>query len=123
MKYIMLLVFTLSGYASAHQWTPTYPELRPSFVPKVYTTQMTLFNAREDVKYYQIEVLDANMEPMDFATPRRIIEVEHTKKVKVDIYIREQDKDKAVYICSKSKLLAGKNTATVVSSRICSKLK
>jgi uncharacterized membrane protein len=84
---------------------------------------MTLFNAREDVNYYEIEVLDANMEPMDFATPRRIIEVEHTKKVKVDIYIREQDKDKTVYICSKSKLLAGKNTATVVSSRICSKLK
>lgn len=119
--FILMLMF--GGYASAHQWLPTYPKLQRSFVPEIYVTQLELFNSRSDVEYYQINVYDKDFNSVKFATPSRTIRVEHNKKVKVDVYIREEDIDKAVYICSLSKLLPGKGTATIVSSRICSKIK
>lgn len=124
MKYVIaVLVFILSGQATAHQWTPTYPKLRPSFVEGIYTTRLRLFNGRRDVEYYEIQVLDKEMNGVTFATKERIVKVDYLKSLEVDVYIREQDKSKALYVCSKSKLLAGNDTATVVSSRICSKLK
>lgn len=124
MRYIMLaLMIMIGGYANAHQWLPTYPKLEPSFVQGIYMTQLELFNSRRDVEYYQINVYDKDFNPIKFATPSRTIRVEHNKKAKVDVYIREEDKDKAVYICSTSKLLPGKGTATIVSSKICSKIK
>jgi hypothetical protein len=43
--------------------------------------------------------------------------------MKVDVYIRDEDKDRAVYVCSLSKLLPTKEAVTIVSSRICSKIK
>lgn len=119
--FILMLMF--GGYASAHQWLPTYPKLQRSFVPGIYVTQLELFNSRSDVEYYQINVYDKDFNSVKFATPSRTIRVEHNKKAKVDVYIREEDIDKAVYICSLSKLLPGKGTATIVSSRICSKIK
>lgn len=121
--FVMMLGLFISGYVSAHQWTPTYVKMTPSFVKGIYSTRLKLFNKREDVEYYEIQVLDAEMKGVTFATKERIVRVEHLKSLEVDVYIREQDIQNAVYICSKSKLLAGKNTATVVSSRICSKIK
>lgn len=124
MRYIMLaLILTLGGYANAHQWLPTYPKLERSFVPGVWYTTLELFNSRKDVEYYQISVLDKDMQPVKFASRNRLVNVPYTKRVKVDVYIREEDKDRAVYICSLSKLFPGKETATVISSRICSKIK
>lgn len=124
MKFVIaVLAVLLSGQATAHQWTPTYPQLKPSYVEGIYSTRLKLFNGRRDVSYYEIQVLDENMNGVMFATNERVIRVEYLKTAEVDVYIREQDIDAAVYICSKSKLLAGNDTATVVSSRICSKLK
>lgn len=114
---------TLGGQAHAHQWLPTYPELRQSYVQNILVTTLELFNVRKDVEYYEISVLDENMNPVKFATPEEIINVKYLKKKKVDVYIRKQDKDKAVYVCSRSKLLAQESSATVISSRICSKIK
>jgi len=124
MKFVIaILAVLLCGQATAHQWTPTYPELKPSYVEGIYSTRLKLFNGRRDVSYYEIQVLDENMNGVIFATNERVIRVDYLKTTEVDVYIREQDIDTAVYICSKSKLLAGNGTATVVSSRICSKLK
>jgi len=124
MRYIMMTVMlTLSGYASAHQWMPTYPELRPSYVTGVLTTKMELFNSRNDVKYYEILVYDKDFNPMRFATQEKIVEVGYLKRKNIDVYIREEDRDKVTYICSKSKLLKGTGSVTRVSSRICSKIK
>ena len=124
MKFVIaILAILLSGQATAHQWTPTYPVLKPSYVEGIYSTRLKLFNGRRDVSYYEIQVLDENMNGVMFATNERVIRVDYLKTAEVDVYIREQDIDTAVYICSKSKLLAGNGTATVVSSRICSKLK
>lgn len=124
MRYIMTVVMlTLSGYASAHQWLPTYPNLEQSYVPGILKVEMELFNARKDVRFYELLVYDASFQPMRFASTERIIEVGYLKRKNVEIFIREQDRSKVTYICSKSKLLKGVETATVVSSRICSKIK
>ena len=124
MRYIMtLLLFLYGGYASAHQWTPTYPTLELSYVPNIYRTRMELFNSREDVQYYELGVFDADMNAVPFAAAERIIQVDYLSKKSVDIFVRKQDRDRAVYICSKSKLLKGTESATLIASRICSKVK
>ena len=123
MRFVMLLLLFCSVGVQAHQWTPTYPKLIPSYVDGVLTTQLELFNSRSDVGYYEIGVFDEDMNPVKFATAERIIPVDHLRRVKVDIFIREQDRDKAVYICSKSKHPKDTGTKTLIASRICSKIK
>lgn len=124
MRYIMLAVMmSLCGYASAHQWTPTYPKLERSYVDGILQVTMELFNSRKDVKYYEILVYDSEFNPVKFAVQERIVEVQYLKRKSIDVFIREQDRDVATYVCSKSKLLKGTGTATIVSSRICSKIK
>jgi len=124
MRYIMtLLLFLYGGYASAHQWTPTYPKLESSYVPNVLKVSMRLFNNRKDTQFYELGVFDADMNGMKFATTERIVQVDYLGSKSIDIFIREQDRDKAVYVCSKSKLLKGSESKTMVVSRICSKIK
>ena len=94
-----------------------------SYMTGIVQTQMKIFNTRQDVDYYEVQVLDVNMKELDFATTDRILHVPHLKRKTVDIYIRRTDIDRAVYICSVSKLLVAGNTGASVSSRICSKVK
>jgi hypothetical protein len=120
---MITVMLTLCGYASAHQWLPTYPELKQSYVPGVLKVDMELFNARKDVRFYELLVYDANFEPISFASTEKIVEVNYLKRKNIEIFIREQDRSRVTYICSKSKLLKGTGPATVVSSRVCSKIK
>ena len=113
----------MSGYASAHEFTPTYPKLKNSYVEGVLYTTMTLFNMRKDVEYYEFGVFNAEWEKVPFAMQQKIMRFKHLEKKKVDIYIREKDKEEVVYICSKSKLVVTGTAKTSVSSRICSKVK
>ena len=89
----------------------------------ILVTRMELFNSRNDVEYYELSVFTSDWESVPFATEDRIINVGYLKRKTIEIYIREQDRNKAVYICSKSKLRPNNMQATVVSSRICSKIK
>ena len=124
MKYLLLLLLGLmGGQAYGHQFMPAYPKLEPSYVDGVLVTKMELFNSREDVEYYQLSVFTSEWEPVPFATEDKIINVEYLKRKIIEIYIRQQDRNRAVYICSKSKLRPNNMQATVVSSRICSKIK
>jgi len=124
MRYIMIgVILSLCGHASAHQWIPTYPRLEPSYVEGILKVRMELFNTRKDVKYYEILVYDNEFNPVKFAVQERIIEVRYLKRKSIEVFIREEDRDVARYVCSKSKLLKGTGTATLVSSRICSKIK
>jgi hypothetical protein len=84
---------------------------------------MELFNSRQDVQYYELGVFDADMNSVPFAATERIVQVKYLDRKSIDIYIREQDRSRVVYICSKSKLLKGEGTASLVASRICSKIK
>lgn len=123
MRYVLLALLLVSSNVSAHQWTPTYPEWGTSYVTGILQTRMSLFNTRQDVDYFEIQVLDVNMNPVDFATTDQIIHAPHLKRKSVDVYIRRTDIDRVVFICSISKLLVAGNTGASVSSRICSKVK
>lgn len=115
----MLLV---SPLVNAHQWTPTYPVFNLSYVEGILSTKMSIFNTRKDVDYYEVSVLDKDMNPVDFAVTDKIIHVPHLAKRKVEVYIRKNDLNRVVYICSTSKLLVEGSTGASVSSRICSKV-
>ncbi len=123
MKYLLLFIMLLGNQAFGHQFTPAYPKLEPSYVEGIYVATLELFNSRDDVEYYEFSVFDGNWNPVPFATEERIANIEYLKRKKIEIYIREQDRASAVYICSKSKIKSNNIQATVVSSRICSKIK
>ena len=124
MRFVMTVIgCLLCAQVSAHQWTPTYPKITASFVPGIYQAKMYLFNSRKDVSYYTFEVFDEEFYPVPFATGQRTIQLDYLKKQEVVIYLREADYLKSVYICSRSMILQQDKTSTVVSSRICSKIR
>jgi len=84
---------------------------------------MKLRNARKDVEYYEIQVLDAEMNPLRFAANERIMYVPHLNRKTVDVYIPNNSIPQAVYICSRSKIRKDRQSKTFISSRICSKVK
>lgn len=109
--------------AWAHEFTPAYPTLEPSYMDGILTTKMLLFNRRQDVNYYEISVFDSEWNPVPFATTDKVFEAKYLERKFIDVYIREKDRSRAVYICTKSKLQVDGNNITAVSSRICSKIK
>ena len=125
MKHIILfLVLALGGQQVwAHEFTPAYPTLEQSYIDGVLQTKMLIFNRRNDVNYYEISVFDGEWNPIPFAMTDKIVEVKYLERKYIDIFIREKDKNRAVYICSKSMLKSDGNNVTLVSSRICSKIK
>lgn len=124
MRKLFLLLFALgTQVAVAHQFLPTYPKLEPSFIDGISVTKMELFNSRKDVSYYELGVFDAEWLPVPFATESDIVEVGYLQRKDIQIYIRDKDKQRAVYICTKSKHIEEKSQITLVSSRICSKIK
>ena len=78
----------MCGYASAHQWIPTYPTLKPSYASGLLVTRMELLNSREDVSYYEIGVFDKDFLPVPFATAEKIINLPYLSRKSIDIFIR-----------------------------------
>tara|TARA_R110000850_G_scaffold156948_3_gene281149 strand:- start:423 stop:776 length:354 start_codon:yes stop_codon:yes gene_type:complete len=115
------MCISLSGYA--HEMTPAYFKLKPSYIEDVSVTSMKLFNRRDDVKYYDIEVFTFDWKPIPFASEYKTINIGYNKSKLFDVYIRNNDIDKVVYICTQSKLFKGTNQITLITSRICSKIK
>lgn len=125
MKRIILAI-TLAlgvGAANAHEMTPTYPRLVPSHLDGILKTTMQMFNRRADVEYYEVGVFDEDFKPVPFVTAYNIFKLDYQSQASFDVYIREQDKDRAVYICSRSKVRKDSKTKPAISSRICSKIK
>jgi len=123
-RYLVLVILLLYGHStSAHEFTPTYPDLKQSYMAGVLFSTMTLFNLRKDVTYYEIGVFDENWEKVPFAVQEKLLSVNYLEKVKVDVFIRSKDRKRAVYVCSKSKLLIEGTERTSLESRICSKFK
>ena len=109
--------------AVAHQFTPTYPKFAPSFVDGVLSTKMELFNKRQDAEYYELDVYDANWNTLPFATENKLINIRYLETKPVNVYIRAQDLSRVVYICTESRLQKQDARDTVISSKICSKVK
>lgn len=120
---IILLSGVLSVSAMAHEWTPTYPKLSMSHIENVWTTRMKLFNSRKGIDYYDVSVFDQEWNAVPFAVLMNPMSVKYLETKYIDIYIRDKDKSRAVYICSKSKLYAVDTTKPMLFSRICSKIK
>lgn len=120
--YRYLILAMISFGVNSHQFTPTYPLLQQSHMPNVMKVKMQLLNKREDVSYYELEVLDKDSNPVEFAAQQNIIEVGFLQRKNIEVYIRRRDKDVAYYVCTRSKLLAGQEKASAVSSKICSKI-
>ena len=113
----------LSLSVSAHEMTPTYPSWKQSAFSGILQTTMEMFNKRQDVEYYEIGLFDKDWKSVPFVSSYKIFKLEYLGHVKFDIYIRKEDKGRAEYICSKSKLRKSDEVRTAISSKICSKFK
>jgi hypothetical protein len=120
---IALMLAFMGSAVYAHEMTPTYPKLEPSHIDGVLKTTMQMFNKREDVEFYEIGVFDKDFKPVPFVSSYQVVKIRYLGHVTFDIYIRGTDRDKAVYICSRSKLRKEDISRTAISSRICSKIK
>lgn len=121
--YAAAVLLILSQTAAAHEFTPTYPTFKPSYIEGVYSTTMTLFNKRQDVDYYEITVFDKDWNKIPFAMTNRIINIPYLGKKDFDIFIRNKDKPNVEFICSTSKVIKNDTRSTDVTSRICSRVK
>ena len=111
------------GLSHAHEMTPTYPKWKATHVSGISKTKMEMFNKRNDVEYYEIGVFDKDFEPIPFVSSYKVVHIKHLGHIKFDIYINDEDKKRATYICSRSKLRKENEVRTAVDSRICSKFK
>ena len=119
---LVVLFLLLSFSTSAHEMTPAYPEVKPSHVTGVVRVEMSLFNSREEIQWYQIELFDLNWTNIPFASSYRIINIGYKERKSFDVYIRKADMDEAVYLCTTSKVRKSSKSRTLVTSRICSRL-
>ena len=116
----------LCGNVYAHQWTPTYIYFTPSHVSGIYSTKMKLYNARADVDYYQVQVFDGQFNPIKFAVTggeNDVIHVRHKSYKYVEVYVPSYEVSRVVYVCTRTMILKKFETASLVSSRVCSKVK
>lgn len=124
MKYLLLLLLLASGSAMAHELTPTYPTLNPSHVPGVLSATVVLWNAREEIEWYKVEVFDKDMNPVRFiALGGELKKVDYLGRAHIEVFIREEDKVNATFICTQSKIKKGSEQRSLVASKVCSKLK
>lgn len=113
----------LSGHISAHQFTPTYPVLEQAPIPGVSVLNMSIFNNREEIDWYSINVYDKDWNSIAFASTDKLINLNYLERKNIEVYIRTKDSDKLFYVCSKSKTLASVKNPSIITSRICSKVK
>jgi hypothetical protein len=115
-------VIFLAATAQAHEWTPTYPKFKPSFLEGIVVTNMTIFNKRKKIEYYEISVYDEDWKTIPFATQNKLINVPYLSQKTVEIYIREIDCERIEYICTTSRRFVEDAESTSIDSRICSKV-
>jgi hypothetical protein len=110
-----------SGPAMAHELIPTYPKLEQSYVPNVYQTKVKMWNGRIDVEYYKVEVTDSEWNPVPFITNEQIFRLEYMERRDIEIFVPSSSK--VTYICTRSMLEKGNPQKSVISSKVCSKIK
>jgi hypothetical protein len=124
MKYgfaAALILFTNS--AAAHELTPTYPEIEPSYVEGVSVIKMKMWNRRSDASYYEINVYDDKWKSVPFAAPEKVIKLGYLEHKSFELYVRDDAITRVTYICTTSKQLKQDVQSTGIKSRICSRVK
>ena len=120
-KLFFIAALFLAGKVSAHEMTPTYPNIVPSYLDGLVSAKMTMFNARKDVDYFEIGVFDDEWNPVPFAASAKILRVPHGSSKTFEVFVRHKDKNRATFICSLSKLRTDSSARAIVSSKICSR--
>ena len=120
MKFLILLLL-VSGSAMAHELTPTYPELKQSYMRDVLQVNLKMWNARVDVTHYKIEVTDKDWKDVPFITNEKTFRLEHFGRRNIEIFLPSDTT--AMYICTRSLLEKGNAQKSIVSSKVCSKIK
>ena len=92
-------------------------------MPGVKVANMSIFNNREEISWYSINVFDKDWNSIAFASSSKLINLKHQERKNINIYIQDKDKDTVTYICSKSKILASVKSPAIIMSRICSKIR
>ena len=124
MKFLVSFIFVLfSTTVTAHELTPTYPQLRPAYVDGVLVTTLKIWNRRTDVEYYEISVYDKYWKELPFAAGDKIMKLSYLEKKQFDVYIKSEHEKRAEFICTTSKLMRDDVLSTGVKSRICSRIK
>ena len=118
-----VILLLLCSNVLAHEMTPTYPKWGVSHIEGISKTTMEMFNKRKDVKWYEIGVFNKEWEALPFVTSYKVLELDYLSHVKFDVYITSNNKDKAEYICSLSKLRGNSNNKPMIASKICSRFK
>jgi hypothetical protein len=116
-------MFVIGGSANAHQFLPTYPTFQYSFIEGVMYTKMQLFNKRKEVEYYELSVFDADWNPVTFASENKLIHINYLQTKDVNVYVKKEDIKRVTYICTESKIKKEDVQNTVISSKICSKVR
>ena len=116
-----LLLLFVSGSAMAHELTPTYPELKPSYMNDVLEVKLKMWNARVDVEYYKIEVTDEDWNDVPFITTEKVFRLDYLSRRNINIFLPSDTS--ARYICTRSMLEKGNAQKSIISSKVCSKIK
>ena len=116
-----LLLLFVSGSAMAHELTPTYPEVRSSYMEDVLEVKLKMWNARVDVEYYKIEVTDEDWNDVPFITTEKVFRLEHFGRRDISIFLPSDTT--ATYICTSSMLEKDERSQSMISSKVCSKIK
>jgi hypothetical protein len=119
----IILCLLLCSNVVAHEMTPTYPKWEVSYIEGVKITTMKMFNKREDVSWYEIDIFDKEWKPISFATKSKILKIGYLGHTKFDVYINAGDVKRTEYICSTSKLMKEDKNKPRVESKICSRFK
>jgi len=124
-KFLLIFTLVFSANTLGHEMVPTYPKWEPSgLYDGVVKTTVEIFNKRSDVEYYEIGVFDKDWNPLYFVADYKVIKLKYLASASIDIYISTENKDRAEYICSRSKIQKSNNDIrTAVSSKICSRFK
>jgi hypothetical protein len=118
------IALVLASSASAHELTPTYVEPEMSYMDGISKAVLTMFNRREDVRYYEIELFDSEFNNIEFAAASKILEIEYTQRKTFEVYFKSENTGGVpTFICTTSKLEKENQTATMIESRVCSKIK
>lgn len=122
-RYVFIMLLMLGSHVNAHQFLPTYPKFEQSFISGVSYVNMELFNKRKEVEYYELSVFDVNWNPVTFASENKLIQMRYLEMKKINVYVRNEDLRKVTFICTESKLKRENTRNTLISSKICSKIK
>ena len=77
--FIILAAILGTNKVVAHSMVPAYPIWKPSHVDGVVTTQLELFNKRQDVEWYEIAVFDKNWRTVPFVITIGVLLLMSTK--------------------------------------------